>query len=78
MSDRTRDEVIRSNPNLPLLAVPREEAAAALGMSAKSFDQYVRPFIRAIRRNGVLVYRVADLERWTDENAETVLKGAVA
>ncbi len=39
MSDRSRDEVIRSNPNLPLLALPRDEAAASLGMAAKTFDR---------------------------------------
>ena len=78
MSDRSRDEVIRSNPNLRLLAVPREEAAAMLGMAAKTFDRIVRPDLRAIRRGGVLLWRVADLERWADENAEKVLGDVVA
>jgi hypothetical protein len=73
VSDRPRDEVIRSNPNLRLIAVPREEAAAIVGMHAKTFDRYVRPDLRVIRRNGVLVWLVADLERWADENAERVL-----
>lgn len=74
MSDRTRDEVIRSNPNLRLLALPREEAAAAVGMAAKTFDRIARPDLRSIRRGGVLLWLVADLERWADENAEKVLE----
>jgi hypothetical protein len=73
MSDRTRAEVIRSNPNLRLIAVPREEAAAIVGLPAKTFDRIVRPHIRAIRRGGVLLFPVSDLERWADENAEKVL-----
>jgi hypothetical protein len=73
MSDRTRDEVIRSNPNLRLVALPREEAAAAVGMSAKKFDEVVRPYVRTIRRGGVLLWPVKELERWADENAERVL-----
>ena len=73
MSDRSRDEVIRSNPNLRLLALPREEAATVCGMSAKKFDEVVRPYVRVIRRGGLLLFPVTDLERWTDENAERVL-----
>jgi hypothetical protein len=56
MSDRSRDEVIRSNPNLPLIALPREEAAAVLGMSAKTFDRVVRPDVQVIRRGGLLLF----------------------
>ena len=76
MSDRSRDEVIRSNPNLRLLALSREEAAAALGMVAKTFDRKVRPDLRAIRDGGTLLFPVSELERWLDENAERVLGDA--
>ena len=73
MSDRSREEVIRSNPNLPLLALPREEAAAAVGMQVKAFDKKVRPYIRAVRDGGTLVFPVSELERWVEQNAEGVL-----
>lgn len=78
MSDRSREEVIRSNPNLRLIALPREEAAAALSMSAKTFDRVVRPHVRAIRQGGVLAWLAADLEKWADGNAELVLDQVVA
>lgn len=78
MSDRPRDEVIRSNPNLPLLALTREEAAAAVGMAAKSFDRVVRPDVPVIRRGGLLLFPVAELQRWVDENAERVLEDVAA
>jgi hypothetical protein len=73
VSDRSRDEVIRSNPNLPLLALTREEAAASLGMAAKTFDRVARPDVPAIRRGGLLLFPVAELEKWARENAEKVL-----
>jgi hypothetical protein len=76
MSDRSRDEVIRSNPNLRLLALPREEAAAEVGMHVKTFDKKVRPELRAIRDGKTLLFPVAELERWLDENAEKVLTEA--
>ena len=78
MSDRSRDEVIRANPNLRLIAVSREEAAASLNMAAKTFDRVVRPEVRAIRRGGLLAWLVSDLERWADENAERVLEDVAA
>jgi hypothetical protein len=73
VSDRSRAEVIRSNANLRLLALPREEAAAAVGMHVKTFDKKVRPELRAIRDGKTLLFPVSELERWLDENAERVL-----
>jgi hypothetical protein len=72
VSDRPRDEVIRANPNLRLLAVPREEAGAVVGMSAKKFDEVVRPYVPAIRRGGLLLFPVEDLQRWVRDDAERV------
>ena len=66
--------MIRSNPNLPLLALPRDEAAASLGMAAKTFDRVVRPDVQVIRRGGLLLFPVAELQRWTQENADRVLE----
>jgi hypothetical protein len=78
VSDRTRAEVIRSNPNLRLLALPREEAAAVVGMHVKTFDKKVRPELRAIRDGKTSLFPVAELERWLDENAEQVLEDVAA
>jgi hypothetical protein len=78
MSDRSREEVIRANPNLPLLALPREEAAAALGISAKTFDRLVRPDVQVIRRGGLLLFLVSDLVRWGQENAGRAVEDVAA
>ena len=72
MSDRSRDDVIRSNPNLRLLALPREEAATVCGMSAKKFDEVVRPYVDVIRQGGLLLFPVEDLQRWVRENGERI------
>jgi hypothetical protein len=72
VSDRSRDDVIRSNPNLRLLALPREEAATVCGMSAKKFDEVVRPYVDVIRQGGLLLFPVEDLQRWVRENGERI------
>jgi hypothetical protein len=75
VSDRSREEILRSNPRLPIVALPLDEAAAALGMSLKSFNRLVRPQVRLIRRNSILLVPVKEIERWADENSEAVFEG---
>ena len=58
------------------IALRPPEAAAALGVSDDWFNQNVRPFVRSIRRGPRLrLYPVAELERWTQENAAPVFEG---
>ena len=76
MSDRKREEILRANPRLPMVALPLDEAAASLGMSLKSFNRHVRPYIRLIRRKSVLLVPVKELERWADEHAEHLIPEA--
>jgi excisionase family DNA binding protein len=60
----------------PRVALSREEAAAALGMSLDSFERWVQPSIRMCRLGRMRLIAVAELERWIDENAERTLGGA--
>jgi hypothetical protein len=55
------------------LALTRAEAAAALGMSVDSFERYVQPEIRLVRRNSIRLVPVRELERWVEENAAPTL-----
>jgi hypothetical protein len=67
----------RSPPDLgngPVIALDRRGAAKALAMGPTSFDAYVRPHIRAVRRGKLRLYPVAELERWAEENAERALQ----
>ena len=57
------------------IALRREQAAAALGMSVDAFDEHVRPDVKAIRRGRLTLYPTAELERWARENAARTLGG---
>jgi hypothetical protein len=58
---------------IPRFALTLPEAAAALGMSPSSFERYVRPQVRLIRRGAMVLVPCSELERWGDENAEHAL-----
>jgi hypothetical protein len=54
-------------------ALKREEAALSLGMSLDSFEKYVQPTIRMIRRGKLRLVPMRELDRWLEENAELTL-----
>jgi hypothetical protein len=54
---------------IPRLALSREEAAAALGMSLNSFERHVQPTIRLVRLGRMRLVPGSELERWLGENA---------
>lgn len=53
------------------LALRREAAAHALGVSDETFDKHVRPTLPVVRLGSVRVYPVAALERWLLEHADS-------
>jgi hypothetical protein len=55
---------------IPRVALTREEAAAALGMSLNSFERYVQPDLRLIRLGRLRLVPVEELRRWADTAAE--------
>jgi hypothetical protein len=54
---------------IPRLALTREEAATALGMSLDSFERYIQPTLRMVRLGRMRLVLVDELRRWVDENA---------
>jgi predicted DNA-binding transcriptional regulator AlpA len=56
------------------LALRREEAAEALGVSTDTFDHVIRPELAAVHIGRRRVWRVAELERWLVENEKRVLE----
>jgi excisionase family DNA binding protein len=54
---------------IPRVALTREEAAAALGISLAHFRRHVQPDLRLVRSGGCRLIPVAELERWAQENA---------
>jgi hypothetical protein len=57
------------------LALRRGEAAEVLGLSDESFDRYVRPYVRCVRLGSLVVYLVAELERFLSERASAPIEG---
>lgn len=55
------------------VAVCKQDAASALGMSVDSFERYVMADVRCIRRGKLRLFPVSELERWADENAERLI-----
>ncbi len=62
-----------SQRTVPRIALNREEAAAALGMSLDSFERHVQHEVQLIRRGRMRLVPVQELERWAQENAERPL-----
>ena len=60
------------------IALNKPDAAAALGMSVDSFDRYVGPSVRCIRRGRLRLYPVAELTQWANDNAETLFNQQAA
>lgn len=58
----------RPAPPVPRLALSKDEAAAALGISEQSFDRYVRAHVPCVRRGRMRLYRPADLDRWLERH----------
>jgi hypothetical protein len=54
---------------IPRLALTREEAAAALGMSLDSFERHVQPTLRLVRLGRIRLVPIRELDRWLGENA---------
>jgi excisionase family DNA binding protein len=59
---------------VPRVALTREEAAAALGMSLDTFERYVQPHLRIIRLGGrVRLVAMEELQEWARKAGERVL-----
>ena len=63
--------------SVPRIALTRAEASQALGISMDSFERYVQPEVRVIRRGRMRLIPLRDLERWADENAALTLDRTV-
>jgi hypothetical protein len=56
------------------LALTRTKPAEALGISVDSFEGYVQPELRLIRRGRLRLIAVKELERWLETNGARVLE----
>ena len=49
------------------ITLKRREAAAALGVSLRHFERYIQPHLPCVYSGSLRLYRVADLQRWADD-----------
>jgi excisionase family DNA binding protein len=56
------------------IALTRTEAAEALGISVDSFERYIQPELRLIRRGRLRLIPVVELTRWIETNAARTLE----
>jgi excisionase family DNA binding protein len=59
-------------PATPALALSVEQACAALGVSWDFWREHVEADIRIVRIGRRKLIAVSELQRWLDENGETV------
>lgn len=57
------------------LTLSKTEAAAALGLSVRFFEQQVQPELRVVRRGRRRLIPVRELERWIEREAARALEG---
>jgi hypothetical protein len=63
---------------VPRVALGKEEAAAALGVSLDTLERHVWPDLRVIPCGGRKLVRVGELERWAQENEGFSLRDKAA
>jgi hypothetical protein len=63
----------RARRPVPRIALSKEEAAEALGMSVRSLDKYVLPDVKVIRRGMLVLIPVKQLDAWADRTADYTL-----
>jgi hypothetical protein len=59
-----------TKPEALRIALTKEEAAKALGMSVRSLDKYVLPDVKVIRRGMLVLIPVKQLDAWADRAAD--------
>jgi hypothetical protein len=56
------------------LALRRQEAAEALGVSDETFDRHIRPYLPVVRIGSVRIYPVRELRDYLSDNASAPLE----
>jgi excisionase family DNA binding protein len=61
-------------PTVARITLTPVEAAQALGISRDSFDRYVAPELRLVRRGRLVLVPVTELEKWVAREAALTLQ----
>jgi excisionase family DNA binding protein len=63
-------DLARMQTEVPRLALTKQEAAEALGVSVDFFDEHIAHELRMVRRGRRRLVPVRELERWVEEHAD--------
>lgn len=69
-SARTFRVVSVDTAAVPRIAMSKQEAAVALGVSIDFFDEHVVPDLRMVRVGRRRLVPIGELERWLDDHAD--------
>jgi hypothetical protein len=61
---------VGSQPMVRRLALSKQEAAEAFGVSVDFFDEHIAFELRMVRRGRRRLVPIRELERWLDKNAD--------
>jgi excisionase family DNA binding protein len=70
VSHRTLQVVAIDAPQVPRLALSKQEAAQALGVSVTFFEAEIAHELRMVRRGRRRLVPVRELERWLEQQAD--------
>jgi hypothetical protein len=59
----------RPSAEVPVIAVTREEAARALGVSVAHFDRHIAAHLRVIQSGRARLFPIIELQRWAERSA---------
>ena len=62
--------VKKRTDDVPRLAVSKQEAPHALGVSIDFFEEHIAHELRMVRRGSRRLIPVRELERWLEKNAD--------
>jgi excisionase family DNA binding protein len=71
-SARTFRVVSVDHAAVPRIAMSKQEAASALGVSIDFFDEHIARDLRMVRVGRRRLVPIAELERWLDDHADHV------
>ena len=75
---RRNGVIPKGGRGLARVTLNRQEAAEALGISVDSFERYVQPDVKVIRRSKLRLFLRSELAKWAEANAEAPMAEQVA
>ena len=74
LAELVAERIHARGPDVPRVALTRQEAAGALGVSVDHFERHILPGLRVIRSGRLVLVPVAELDRWAQDQAAYALQ----